>query len=340
MLDIKTKETIMKYDKVIAVGEGIKIKNGIPYKDKVASVSVDTKLPEAQLFPYQIIPKEINGIPTDVVESHIIKAQARTDYIRPAPGGVSIGHGDITAGTLGWVLEHNGELKMLSNNHVFANSNDGEINDAIYQPGPYDWSSAPSEVSNEKYRLAWLSNFVEIKFQEDGGGDIPSECPIGRGYAGIGNLFAKMAGSDVRVKAIVPSANVQEIPINYVDAALAIPDNPGDVVPGIIDIGMITGIAETGIGKLIKKSGRTTGHTTGTVSQVNVMVDVSYGVGKVARFDEQIMTTAMSQGGDSGSLGVDPDNNAVALLYAGSDQVTIFNPIMLVLDALGIGGLF
>jgi hypothetical protein len=43
----------------------------------------------------------------------------------------------------------------------------------------------------------------------------------------------------------------------------------------------------------------------------------------------------MSQGGDSGSLLVDGEGDkAVGLLFAGSDEVTIHNPIGFVKDAL------
>ena len=61
---------------------------------------------------------------------------------------------------------------------------------------------------------------------------------------------------------------------------------------------------------------------------LNATVNVSYGVGQVARFENQIVTTAMSQGGDSGSLLVAGDAlHAVGLLFAGSEQATIHNPI-------------
>ena len=64
----------------------------------------------------------------------------RTKYIRPAPGGVSIGHKDITAGTLGMLVQdkETGEILILSNNHILANSNDAKIGDRIMQPGPHD----------------------------------------------------------------------------------------------------------------------------------------------------------------------------------------------------------
>ena len=57
----------------------------------------------------------------------------------------------------------------------------------------------------------------------------------------------------------------------------------------------------------------------------------------VAQFENQIVSTPMSQGGDSGSLLVDADSRrAVGLLFAGSSQATVFNPIQTVLDALGV----
>jgi hypothetical protein len=41
-----------------------------------------------------------------------------------------------------------------------------------------------------------------------------------------------------------------------------------------------------------------------------------------------------SQGGDSGSLIMDMDGRPVALLFAGSDVITLANPIGLVMDSL------
>jgi len=75
----------------------------------------------------------------------------------------------------------------------------------------------------------------------------------------------------------------------------------------------------------VGKVGRTTGTTRGRV--VTFELDnllVSYDVGTI-RFDHQIEIEGegdrpFSQGGDSGSLIVDADRRAVALLFAGSDQ--------------------
>jgi hypothetical protein len=46
------------------------------------------------------------------------------------------------------------------------------------------------------------------------------------------------------------------------------------------------------------------------------------------------MTTPFSQQGDSGSLVLDFERKAVGLLFSGSPQITVINPIASVLSAL------
>lgn len=87
----------------------------------------------------------------------------------------------------------------------------------------------------------------------------------------------------------------------------------------------------------VKKCGRTTELTNGTVTGLNVTVLVSYGLGKYARFTGQVQFSDLSEPGDSGSLIVTNDvgNNPVALLFAGSATTTIGNPIGEVLSYFG-----
>jgi len=90
-------------------------------------------------------------------------------------------------------------------------------------------------------------------------------------------------------------------------------------------------VAELGMD--VKKCGRTTGVTHGTVTGVNVTVIVDYSPDGYARFDDQVEFSDISDPGDSGSLIVtESGNNPVALLFAGSDVSTIGNPIQAVLD--------
>ena len=85
----------------------------------------------------------------------------------------------------------------------------------------------------------------------------------------------------------------------------------------------------------LQKMGRTTGYTTGQITQIDVTVSVDYG-GKVGTFKNQLLAGAMSAGGDSGSAMLDMQKRVVGLLYAGSDTTTILNPIQFVLDALQV----
>jgi hypothetical protein len=86
----------------------------------------------------------------------------------------------------------------------------------------------------------------------------------------------------------------------------------------------------------VQKTGRTTGFTRGRVIALNGTVNVGYPGGRVARFRDQIFTTAMSEGGDSGSLVLDLEGNAVGLLFAGSGTHTIMNAAEVVQDQLQV----
>lgn len=124
---------------------------------------------------------------------------------------------------------------------------------------------------------------------------------------------------------------------NLVDAALAEPLDPRNVAPAIVGRGIPKGTVEAVLGMEVAKSGRTTQATTGRVIGIAATVAVGYGTAGVAYFRDQILTTNMSQGGDSGSLLVSrSDQHATGLLFAGSSVVTVHNNIRNVLLALGV----
>jgi len=230
----------------------------------------------------------------------------------------SIGHHKITAGTLGVVLKLCCyDRVILSNNHVLANSNDAEIGDIILQPGPYDGGKVGTDD------IAVLEDFVPIKFNQS------SICPFANTVVSIGNKIAKMLNSSKRLKL--------ETEYNLVDAAIALPLKDSDVLDEILEIGVIEGTQEPYLNMAIRKYGRTTDYTEDKILILHSTVNVSYGAGKVARFEDQVVAGAMSNGGDSGSLIVDRSSqNAVGLLFAGSDTHTIFNPINYILEALSL----
>lgn len=125
-------------------------------------------------------------------------------------------------------------------------------------------------------------------------------------------------------------------PTNYVDCAIAKVNNISQVSPSIALIGPVKGQTTSYLNQPVKKVGRTSGLTTSVVKSTNSTVSVQYSGGKTAVFKNQIVTSYMSSAGDSGSLIVDNNNKAVALLFAGSPSVTIGCPIATVLSSLKV----
>ena len=306
---------------VVATGIGYKETGGAKTDRLCIICSVKEKIPMAGLSPQEIIPAAVDGTPTDVMQTGIIRAlQAPTDRFRPAPGGVSIGHVGITAGTLGCWVTKNGQKVILSNNHVLANSNAADIGDAVLQPGPFDGGSFPQD------HFANLTQFVPISFQGE-----PSGCQFANAVISVFNLGCRVIGSNTRYQVTKVQADD-----NRVDAAIATPLNPADIKDEVFNIGPIQGTVSGELGMAIKKSGRTTGFTTGEIQQVDVTANVQYGAGQVAVFTDQLLAGAMSQGGDSGSAVLDDNNRLTGLLFAGSESTTIINRIENVFSSLGV----
>ena len=122
---------------------------------------------------------------------------------------------------------------------------------------------------------------------------------------------------------------------NAVDAAVALPLDDKDVSPEISSIGIPKGTVQGKVGLAVQKTGRTTDHTLGEIKDTSATVRVDYD-GRTALFRNQILTGAMSQGGDSGSLVLDQKRRAVGLLFAGSDRVTLCNPMQDVFKLLDV----
>ena len=296
---------------VIGLAEGIKWRNGEPTGEPALVVLVTAKIPQDQLASKDVVPAQLSGMQTDVLDVGPVFAggegiaqdadvQTLAKRIRPAQGGYSVGHKNITAGTIAtcvYDILPGGSINppahgigipakyyILSNNHVLANSNAGAIGDAVLQPGPFDGGTDPAD------RIATLARFVPIQFNPP-----------------------------------IPLPQQQ----NLVDCAVAVGEFH-DLNREVYWSGYVRGWrrkTNVTVGTLVKKTGRTTNFTIGRITAVNATIDVNYGGGRVARLKEQIVTTNMSAGGDSGSLVMTLDNLAVGLLFAGSATSMIANQI-------------
>ena len=222
--------------------------------------------------------------------------------LRPAAGGVSIGHHATTAGTLGALARgrtppRDARLLVLSNNHVLALNNEAQGGDELLQPGAYDGGTSPTDV------IGYLERFVKIDFTG------PNRVDCATGW---------VDEPDVRRDLV----HVRSGRLKYFQHSAL----PRTAVPGM----------------LVGKTGRTTQLTAGTVRAVGVTIRVNMGQGRVATFVDQISVTgthgAFSAGGDSGSLiwTWDEQRDPVGLLFAGGGGTTFANRIDHVLAALDV----
>jgi len=369
----KNVDDLLSKPDVYAVGLGEKMSKGKRTGKRALICSIKKKKPLAQLTREDMIPSEIDGIPTDIVEigDRPRAFPAERERQRPVVPGISAGHIDITAGTIGGVVEVDGQTMLLSNNHVFANENEANLGDKIIQPGDYDGGSVLDGIGI-------LYNYVPLTFvtqteptpnptspddpipdpepptpdpepepepeppvEED-----DSDCFVANLFAKVLNKGAELLGRETRLKAVRPKkfdsskfdASPQNVTAqlirNRVDAALCKLDDDIEVNLNYLDYyGGVTGINElAGVGTLVKKLGRTTGFTNGIITQTNVVVDVQYD-GGIVRFEDQIsiehveLGKSFSAGGDSGSIIVDENDNAIGLLFAGNDVTTFANSI-------------
>lgn len=241
-------------------------------------------------------------LPINVVVTGIIDAQPHRFRLRRAPGGISIGHFRITAGTLGCLSRgrtapRSGRMLLLSNNHVVANSNAAAFGDCISQPGSADGGRCPAD------QIAILERFVPIAF---GGATNHVDC--GTGWAWPDRVRREL----VRMSGATPTF-------------FRIASTP---------------VAPT-LGMLVGKSGRTTQVTAGRITALSATINVNYS-GRIATFVDQIAIQGtsglFSRGGDSGSCiwTWDSRRAPVGLLFAGGGNVTFANKISRVLAALDI----
>jgi hypothetical protein len=314
---------LMSLGNVVATGVGYKIAGETPTDEVSIVVSVSKKLPVAQLTESAMVPKALDGLKTDVIETGpIVAFQDPKQRLRPARPGCSLGHYQITAGTLGCLVKSGDQVYILSNNHVLANSNAAQNGDPIWQPGKYDGGTSADQI-------ATLERFISLGFPN--AQPTPTPTPEPSGCSPLASIMKALQPKQTTT----PAIQINEPGNNTVDCALAKPLSPDLVSPDILNIGVPMGVGTATLGTQLQKMGRTTGYTTGQITQLDVTVSVDYG-GKLATFRNQLLAGAMSQGGDSGSAVLDMNKRVVGLLFAGSDTTTILNPIQLVMDALQV----
>lgn len=283
---------------VMGAGFGRRIAHDQLTDEPALVVYVASKIPLDLLPPSRHLPRRVNVgndsiavdvVPTGPIYAHVAPLSKRE---RPVTAGLSIGHPRVSAGTLGCVVIDQTDQSrcIISNNHVFANSNDAEIPDGIIQPGTRDGGKDPDDVVATLKRFQLVTPFdnrvdcalAQISGADGGVSDSVKDGltdPPSPAHPAVGLLFA---------------GGCNRAFLNPIDDVLsvlesALPAGPGSTVP-----------AE--IGMHVEKVGRTTRYTTSTILEIDVTVTVDgykFGTGE---FKDQIATAWMSSSGDSGSI--------------------------------------
>lgn len=286
----------MKETNVMGIGVGHKIAEKSSTGETCVTIYVTKKIPKKYIPDSQMIPKVLkSGVRetrTDVVEIGPIYALGlNTIKERPIRPGTSLGHPEISAGTLGALLldSHNSDPVILSNNHILANLNTASIGDNILQPGPADGGTEPEDA------IGKLLRFIPLNF--DGGFNSVDAAICSLSDPGlvqnIPHNVIPYATAENPAVGLLFAGSFSHTIINPIESVLNLlnikfPDEGVTVVPKI--------------GMNVQKTGRTTGATFNSIKGVNATLKIGYGEGKVAVFENQIVAGPMSFGGDSGSL--------------------------------------
>jgi hypothetical protein len=288
-----------------------RIVDGREVEEEVIKVYVTKKVDPKTLAMVDLIPKEIDGIPTDVVEIGKVEALGLKDKVRPLVAGYSIGNLDISAGTLGWYFEKGGKTYVGSNTHILSD-NIGPlcIEKRIVQPGKQDDGEVPDDKVGthvwhkplkralNPFNALWmvLVNLIYQILGQDPPNDLTDSTPrqLDFGVMEATVPYEKKIEGLQEWSDFVGLAFAGSDTFSFICKAKYILQE--GYTPVDVDV------VEVGVDEVVHKVGRTTGYTTGRVVDDSAFVWVSYGgFGNDRPFDDVIMTEKMLEGGDSGS---------------------------------------
>jgi hypothetical protein len=172
-------------------------------------------------------------------------------------------------------------------------------------------SSDPADDGNTLFVLS--NNHVLANLNQSQVGD----AVLQPGPADGGRPPDDMIGRLHRFVPISPAGNT-------VDCAIAQLDPAVSAIQAIFGIGAPTGVGDPVVGMTLRKQGRTTGQTAGTISDISIDATIGLEAGgqNTAVFHNQLRVDVgaasryLALPGDSGSLFVDSENRAVGMLFA------------------------
>jgi hypothetical protein len=226
-----------------------------------------------------------------------IDPTARFD--RPVPIGVSTGHPDITAGTIGCRVTDGTDVYALSNNHVYADSNEASEGDAVIQPGTYDGGASPTDD------IGTLDAFVPISF--DGSANIVDAAIALSSTALLGNATPSDGYGTPKITTIGSNGDLINKPVKKYGRTTGLTKGKIYAIGATVNVGYNVGTALF-------------------VDQI-VISPGSFSAGG----DSGSLVVLDGKGRNKAD-----DRKPVGLLFAGSMLYTIANPIDAVLDAFDI----
>ena len=231
--------------------------------------------------------------------------------------------GLLSVGTLGFFLRDEANAYLVSNNHVIGKSSDkagakAVLGEAVVQPGTLDLTDIelrlmPGEGDLvQQLRIAQVAAIVPLQFLT------PKRIPVNR----VGAAAAKLVTADRSrgdMDRLTFGGGIRGTWVYQAD-----PNDPNKVLGD----------------SRVFKVGRTTGCTEGVVTALAATAMIDYG-GRSAYFAGQLVVRptpdnvgCFSGHGDSGSGVLNARHELVGLLFAGSQQQTLVNPIAAVLAEL------
>lgn len=310
MLSAGAEQQLLRIPNVLHVSVGLKERGGKIGDQLCVRVYVRVKKEREVVPADELIPAEINGVPTDVnVVGHFEFSDDNTKY-RPIKGGIQIsnriivlndaGTGtEMSRGTLGCIaIDTTDDAPViLSNWHVLYGSA-GRTGDKVYQPSPT--SIPPSQLGDLPVRPTDDVDKIAVLRRQE-----------------ISNSV------DGAIAAIDVSSCCHCCGIHYSN------EISGLSVAGRPPRNTIVGDEKAVSGMKVFKVGRSTGRTEGVVVDDNhPSFDITKD-GTTHTFTGQIAiqnidnTKPFSTHGDSGSVIINLDNKIVGLLFASGINVPV-----------------
>jgi hypothetical protein len=322
----EVRDELESYENVVGTCIGCKEVDGRETGEDAVVVLVSRKLPEAQLDANQRLPETVDvddeTVKVDVEEVGEPRPHAavrplqpavpdRKREWRPAPAGVSFGHPEVTAGTLGTpplrAADHD-EPVVLTNAHVAAPIDAASEGDPILQPGPADGGTEADDLGT---LVDWVQPTPDEPNETDSALVAVDPDRYRGGVLGVGTLqgwtegtmddqytksgrttgvtTGKLRGTDARVKV----NGYHDGPTQFVGLDVFSPMSAGGDSGSVIGIEREDGLYGTDL--LFAGSDRTTlGVPIGTVQEVH---------GELTPMDPGETGGGSGDGGDGGDGG-------------------------------------